>query len=124
MSNENMEEKSPRGNGTVCNFVSLEIKNGAQSHIWHDFYGKQVWTENVKDVEWLTVELANDSEEISYIQIELDQLNEISHIGDNSRHDQFEKLEKTTTMQTVTIQIQNHTRTTQSHNHSETNTNV
>jgi hypothetical protein len=33
MSNDNMEDNPPQGNGTVCNFVSVKIKNGAQSHI-------------------------------------------------------------------------------------------
>jgi hypothetical protein len=47
--------------------MSVKIKNGAQSHIWHGIYGKKVLTVNVKDLEWLTVELADDSEEISDI---------------------------------------------------------
>ena len=59
MSKEKMEEKPPRDNGTICNFVSLKIKN---THISHDFYGKKVRKVNVKDVEWLTIELADDSE--------------------------------------------------------------
>ena len=42
MSNKKMEEKPPRGNGTVCTFVSVKIMNWMQYHVWCDFYGKKV----------------------------------------------------------------------------------
>jgi hypothetical protein len=74
MSNEKMEEKPPQGNGTVCTLTSVKIKQGAASHMWREFYGRKVWTVNIKDVEWQTVELADDSEEISSIKRELEQL--------------------------------------------------
>ena len=36
MSNEKMEEKPPRGNGTVCSLVSVKIKQGTQMarNVW------------------------------------------------------------------------------------------
>ena len=43
--------KKPQGNGTVCTLVSVKIKQGAASHIWHEFYGRKVWMVNIKDVE-------------------------------------------------------------------------
>ena len=73
MSNEKMEENPPRGKITVCTLISVNIKQGAASHIWHGFYGRKVWTVNIKDVEWLTVKLADDSEEISSIKCKLEQ---------------------------------------------------
>ena len=82
---KNVEEKPPQDNGTVCTLVSVKIKQGAASHIWCKFYGRKVWSVNVKDVKWLTVELADNSEEISSIKCELEQLktNEIMH---NNQH--------------------------------------
>jgi len=50
-----MDENPPRGNGTVVKLVSVKIKPSATSHIWREFYGKKVWTVNIKDVEYLTV---------------------------------------------------------------------
>jgi len=46
-----------------------------------------VWPVNVKDVEWLTVEFADDSEEISNIQHELDRLKQNSNTNENSRRE-------------------------------------
>ena len=63
MSNEKMEEKPPQGNGTVCSLVSVKIKQRATTHRWREMYGRKVWSINIEDVEWLTVELADDSEE-------------------------------------------------------------
>ena len=68
-----MQEKTPRDNETVCNLVSIKIKQGEASHKLQDFYGKKVWTVNAKDVEWLTVQLFNDSKQISSIKHKLDQ---------------------------------------------------
>ena len=72
MSNEKMEEKPPRGNGTVCSLVSVKIKQGATTHRWREMYGRKVWSVNIKDVEWLTVQLADNSEEISNLEREID----------------------------------------------------
>jgi hypothetical protein len=85
MSNEKMKEKLPRGNGTVCTLASVKIKQGAVSHIWREFYGRKVWTVNIKDVEWQTVEPANDSEEISSIKRELEQIKMNGNMHNNER---------------------------------------
>ena len=72
--NEKMEEKPPWGNRPGCTLVSVKIKQDAASHIWHEFYSRKVWTVNIKDVEWLTAELADNSEEITSIKCKLYQL--------------------------------------------------
>ena len=74
MSNEKMEEKPPRSNGTVFKLVSGKIKIHADSHMWWNFYGRKVWTVNANDVEWLTVELADDTEDIISIQTEINHI--------------------------------------------------
>ena len=66
-----MEEKLSRGNRTVNKLVSVKIKNQADSHMKQNFYRRKVWTVNDIDVEWLTVELADDTEEIISIQNEI-----------------------------------------------------
>ena len=61
---------------------------GKQSHVWNDFYEKnKLWTVNTKDVQWLTVELGDDSEDITDIQCEFNQLKQNSNINNNSRHE-------------------------------------
>ena len=59
MSNDKMEEKPPRGDGTVCNLLSVKVKPSARSLVWHDLYGKNVWTVNAIDVEWVECEHVN-----------------------------------------------------------------
>ena len=49
---------------------------------------------NAKDVEWLTVELADDSEEITGIQCELNKLKHNFNIDENSKHEQIMTQEK------------------------------
>jgi hypothetical protein len=34
-------------------------------------YGRKVWSVNIKDVEWLTVKLADNSEEITILKCEI-----------------------------------------------------
>ena len=89
-----MEKKPLRGNGTVCTLAYVKIKSGAASQVWHEFYGNMVWTVNSKDVEWLAVELSDDSEEISGIKSELDQLKQNSNINELSKNEWVMTLEK------------------------------
>ena len=37
-------------------------------------YGRKVWSVNIKDVKWLTVELADDSEEINILKRKINEL--------------------------------------------------
>jgi hypothetical protein len=74
MLNKKTDKKPPRGNGTVVKLVSVKIKSRATSHIWCEFYGKKVWTVNIRDVKCLTVKLSDDSEKIKSIKKEIDHL--------------------------------------------------
>ncbi len=56
ISNQNLREKVPRGNGTLCRVVAVRLTNNPQSHTWKNYYNKKVWTVNAKDVEWIEVE--------------------------------------------------------------------
>ena len=72
MSNVKMEENPPRGNGTVCTHISVKIKQGATTHRWREMYGRNIWSINIRNVEWLTVTLADDSDEITNLKHKID----------------------------------------------------
>ncbi len=93
MSNEKMEEKPPRGNGTVVKLVSVKIKPGATSHVWREFYGRKVWTVNIRDVQYLTVELSDDSEDIKSLKKEIDHLKQ-NPTNTNASNSEIQKLER------------------------------
>ena len=93
MSNEKMEEKPPRGNGTVVKLVSVKIKPGATSHVWCEFYGRKVWTVNIRDVQYLTVELSDDSDDIKSLKKEIDHLKQ-NPANSNTSNSEIQKLER------------------------------
>ena len=66
--NNKMNEKPPRGNGTVCKFISVKIKDNAASHRVKTYNGKKVWTVSIEDVQWITVELMDNTEEIDTLE--------------------------------------------------------
>lgn len=54
--NKSLEEKVPRGNGTLCRVTSLKLKDNARSHKWKNYYNRKVWTVCATDVEWIECE--------------------------------------------------------------------
>ncbi len=40
-------------------------------------YGRKVWSVNIKDVEWLTVQLADNSEEITNLERKIDKFEKV-----------------------------------------------
>ena len=62
--NDAMDQKPPRGNGTVVKFISAKLKRGFNSRKIRQYNGKKVWSVNIKDVEHITVELMDNSDEI------------------------------------------------------------
>eukprot|EP00956_Cyclotella_meneghiniana_P032178 scaffold87347_cov52-Cyclotella_meneghiniana.AAC.1 len=69
-----MNEKPPRGNGTVCKFISVKIKEDAVSHRVRVYNNKKIWTVSIEDVLWITVELADNSEEIDALKAQVEEL--------------------------------------------------
>jgi len=53
-----LNERVPRGNGTLCRLVSIKMKDQPTTHRWRNCYGKKVWWVCATDVEWIEVELA------------------------------------------------------------------
>ena len=72
--NNKMNEKPPRGNGTVCKFISVKIKENANSHRIKIYNNKKVWAVSIEDVEWITVELMDNTDEIDTITQKVTQL--------------------------------------------------
>ena len=65
--NSKMNEKPPRGNGTVCKFISVKIKENATSHRIKMYNNRKVWAVSIEDVEWITVELMDNTDEIDTV---------------------------------------------------------
>eukprot|EP00956_Cyclotella_meneghiniana_P042090 scaffold248352_cov76-Cyclotella_meneghiniana.AAC.1 len=73
--NNKMNEKPPRGNGTVCKFISVKIKEDAASirvRIYNN--NKNMDCVSIEDVLWITVELADNSEEIDALKAQVEEL--------------------------------------------------
>ena len=92
----------------------LKWKTGQSLAYGMIFTEKKVWTVNVKDIEWLTVELAGDSEEIYDIHSELDQLKQKSNINENSSHEQIVKLEQLLELNRNNSSLKSHRNNTKS----------
>ena len=74
-----MNQKPPRGNGTVCKFISVKIKDHATSHRIKTYNNKKVWTVSIEDVEWITVELMDNADEIDMLSRKVDELEQKLH---------------------------------------------
>ena len=62
--NDDMDQTPPRGNGTVVKFISAKLKQRLNSRKIRRYNNKKVWSVNIKDVEHITVELMDNSDEI------------------------------------------------------------
>ena len=62
--NDAMDQTPPRGNGTVVKFISAKLKQRQNAKKIRKYNGKKVWSANIRDVEYITVELLDNSDEI------------------------------------------------------------
>ena len=92
-SNKDMEENPPRGNGTVVTFVSAKIRHNATTYRWKEYNGRKVWTVNAKDVEWITVELKDNANEINKILADIEEMKANNNIDPHAKRINIEKLE-------------------------------
>jgi len=92
-SNKDMEENPPRGNGTVVTFVSVKIRRNATTYRWKEYNGRKVWTVNAKDVEWITVELKDNANEINKILADIEEMKANNNIDPHAKRINIEKLE-------------------------------
>ena len=71
MDNSSLSEKVPRGNGTMCRFRSVKVKDGATSLRTRIFHGKKVTTINAMDVDYMECEVMDHSSHIKKMTKEL-----------------------------------------------------
>ena len=64
MDNSSLSERVPRGNGTMCRFRSIKLKENATSLRIKMFHGKKVRTVNAEDVEYMECEVVDNSSHI------------------------------------------------------------
>lgn len=83
MDNSSLSEQVPRGNGTMCRFRSIKIKDNATSLRVKLFHGKRVTTVNAKDVEYMECEVIDNS---SHIKIMTKRLRELLSNPDTDEH--------------------------------------
>ena len=74
MDNSSLSEAVPRGNGTMCKFRSVKIKDDATSLRVKMFHGKKVTTVNARDVEYMECEVVDNSSHIKSMSKKLQAL--------------------------------------------------
>jgi hypothetical protein len=72
--NKHLEDKVPRGNGTLCTVIGVKLKHNPQSYRWKNYHGKKVWTVNANDVEWAECKHINKTGTIVQLEAQIDQL--------------------------------------------------
>ena len=95
-----MEQDPPRGNGMVVKFISAKTKQHPNSHRWKDYNGRKVWTVNAKDVEYITVELIDNPEEINRIKREIEATKHDNTIDKKRKQQKIKELNQRLTSKT------------------------
>jgi hypothetical protein len=72
--NKHLKDKVPRGNGTLCRVIGIKLKKEPQSYKWKNYYGRNMWTVNASDVEWVQCEHINKTGTMIQLQDKIDQL--------------------------------------------------
>ncbi len=72
--NKHLKNKVPRGSGTLCRVLGVQLKENAQSYNWKNYYGKKVWTVNAADVEWVECEHVNQTSLLSQLESQINDL--------------------------------------------------
>ncbi len=69
-----MRDKVPRGNGTLCQVLGVQLKENAQKYKWKNNNGKKVWTVNANDVEWVECEHVNKTSLVVQLESQINEL--------------------------------------------------
>jgi hypothetical protein len=72
--NKHLRDKVPWGNGTLCRVLGVQLKENAQSYKWKKYYGKNVWTVNAADVEWVECEHVNKTSLVAQLESQINEL--------------------------------------------------
>ena len=71
MDNKALSERVPRGNGTMCRFLSIKLKPDATSVRTKLFHGRKIRTVNARDVEYIECEVIDNSSHIKALTHQL-----------------------------------------------------
>jgi hypothetical protein len=82
--NKHLRDKVPRGNGTLCQVLGVQLKENAQSYNWKNYYGKKVWTVNAADVEWVECEHVNKTNLLSQLKSQINELQQQMDLTPNN----------------------------------------
>ena len=74
MDNDTLNETPPRGNGTLCKLISVKLKPDPSSMRIKTYNGQPVRTINAKDVDYLELELLDDTERIQTLRYQLESI--------------------------------------------------
>jgi len=74
MDNDTLNETPPRGNGTLCKLISIKLKPDPSSMKIKTYNGQPVRTINAKDVDYLELELLDDTERIQTLRYQLESI--------------------------------------------------
>lgn len=69
--NKALSETVPRGNGTMCRFRSVKVKENAVSLRTRKFHGRKVTTINANDVEYIECEVIDNTSHIKKMKRDL-----------------------------------------------------
>ncbi len=84
--NKHLRDKVPRGNGTLCQVLGMQVKKNAQSYKWKNYYGKKVWTVNAADVEWVECEHVNQTSLFSQLESQINDSKRQLDLPPNDHH--------------------------------------
>ena len=82
--NKHLRDKVPRGNGTLCRVLCVQMKENAESYKWKNYYGKKVWSVNADDVEWVECEHVNKTHLISQLESQINELKQQLKLPQNN----------------------------------------
>ena len=87
--NKHLNEKVPRGNGTLCRLVSVKLKRSAKNETFRKWYGKKVRAVKASDIEWIECEHVIKTDAMIQLEREL-------HHHEAKMKASIDKKEKTT----------------------------
>jgi len=97
ITNDGLNQKVRRGNGTMCRVIGMKLKPDATSYQWKNYYERKVWTVNAKDVEWIELQRHPKSRVIVMLETKINKIKtalDKNECDDNERHEHLKKLDQ------------------------------
>ena len=88
--NKHLTDKVPRGNGTLCRVLGVQMKENPKSYKWKNYYGKKVWSVNADDIEWVECEHVNKTNLISQLELQINELKQQLELPQNNNESKIQ----------------------------------